>query len=101
MDAVMHAVGGLLLKAMVARKSEIQPNVSASINSTVAIITFTKRDIRSPKFHAAVAASVAGDLAGAIQNKRGDSVCQFVGVYDVSTDCIALVGCGETFSDCL
>src|SRR3989442_397346 len=101
MDAVMHAVGGLLLKAMVARKSEIQPNVSASVNSTVAIITFTKRDIRSRRLHAAVAVSAAGDLAGAIQDKEGDAVCQFVGIYDVFTDCIALVGCGETFSDCL
>ena len=99
MDAVMQAVGGLLLKAMIARKAEIQPNASVSINSTVAIITFTKRDIGS-RFHAAVAVSGAGDIAGAIQNKKGDALCAFGGVYDTFTDCLALVGCREFLSDC-
>ena len=103
MDAIMRALGGLLLHAMVAKKAagEIRPNLATEINSTVGIITFNKRDIRSPRFHAAVAASGAGDIAGAILNKRGDATCTFVGFYDVFTDCLDLVGCGESFSGCL
>jgi len=103
MDALMQAVGGLLLHTMVAKKAagEIRPNLAAQINSTVRIITFNKRDIHSPRFHAAVAASGAGDLAGAILNKRGDAVCTFVGIYDTFTDCLDLLGCGDSFSGCL
>src|SRR5438094_10408046 len=98
MDVIMQAVGGLLLQTMITKKAagEVRPNLATEINSTVGIITFNKRDIRSPRYHAAVAASGAGDLAGAILNKRGDAACTFVGVYDVFTDCLDLFGCCES-----
>src|SRR5438093_13362256 len=87
MDVIMQAVGGLLLQTMITKKAAgvVRPNLATQVNSTVGIITFNNRDIRSPRFHDAVAASGAGDLAGAVPNQTGHAVCTVVGVPDVFT----------------
>ena len=97
---ILGAIGGLVLHSMVARTSnEPHPNVGVGLNGTVGLLTYDKRDLHSSRFHAAVAVSGAGDVYGAVLNKRGDSTCTFVGVYDTFTGCLTLVGCGETFSN--
>jgi len=89
-EAIMAALAAKLL----ANVPRIEPEATVISSNPVTCVTFTKRDIRSTRYHAFACVDVAftGDVTGGVLTKSGALVCDIDGVYDGV--CVSVVGCG-------
>ena len=83
-------------------RSRVTAQSSTISNDPLVCLTYSKKDLHSPKYHAfaCVVLDTTGDgiVLGGIQNKRGDLLCQLNGFY--TGGCLTLTGCGTSATNC-
>ncbi|MCW5893326.1 MAG: hypothetical protein KIT14_22660 [bacterium] len=89
-----------LLAAAVALALAQQPRPLAAIveQPTVGLIVTTRRETRIRGLHMALATSPAGEIVGALVDRKGRTRCTFVGFDDGV--CVYIDGCGRSGRSC-
>lgn len=89
MTTIASAIAGAVLALQT--QHAIAPTSTITTNRTSRLAVLSQRDLRSHRFHAALALSSQGHITGQVLRKNGTSVCEFTGFATQS--CVTLAGC--------